>query len=211
MLKVSGGAVPSMARDLVFRAGLMATFARLLVWLYASIRFLLGTLTMKLRGRDTIETRAERLRLTLERMGPTFVKLGQQLAMRPDVLPFAYCAEMSKMLDKVPAYPVEQAIATIERSLGKKLGELFAVLDPNPIGSASRARSGEVGRIDRMTDPHDVSLVIECCHATDSSRGTRVARALPRRGDRRVAVRHRGEASRLVGRAHPVALPRDGA
>lgn len=139
MLKISGASAPSQSRDLIFKAGALATFRRLLIWLYAAYRFALGTLWAKLRSQDTTENRALRLRLTLERMGPTFVKLGQQLAMRPDVLPFTYCAEMSKMLDKVPPFPTEKAIATIEKSTGKTLKEMFAIFDPSPIGSASLA------------------------------------------------------------------------
>ena len=55
------------------------------------------------------------------------------------MLPYAYCAELSKMLDRVPAFPTSEAIAIIERNLGRPLGDVFEVFDPEPIGSASLA------------------------------------------------------------------------
>ena len=57
-----------------------------------------------------------RLRLALEQAGGSFVKLGQQLAMRIDLVPWAYCIELSKMLDRMPPFPAEQALAAIERT-----------------------------------------------------------------------------------------------
>ena len=74
-----------------------------------------------------------------ERMGGTLIKIGQQLSMRVDMLPYAYCMELSKLLDNVAPVPVNQAIATIERATGKPLAETFARFDPEPIGSASVA------------------------------------------------------------------------
>ncbi|MFL6798586.1 MAG: ABC1 kinase family protein [Xanthobacteraceae bacterium] len=92
-----------------------------------------------MRGRATPARRAARLRAEFERAGPTFAKLAQQLAMRADVLPYIYCAELSKMLDQAPAFPTDQAIAIIERGLGRPLADMFDVFDPEPIGSASLA------------------------------------------------------------------------
>ena len=68
-----------------------------------------------------IRRRAVRLRRVFENAGPTFAKLAQQLSMRADMLPYEYCAELGKMLDQAPAFPTEQAIAIIERSLGRPL------------------------------------------------------------------------------------------
>ena len=59
--------------------------------------------------------------------------------MRADMLPYAYCAELGKMLDQVPAFPTAQAIEIIERNIGRPLSEVFEVFDPEPIGSASLA------------------------------------------------------------------------
>jgi hypothetical protein len=76
----------------------------------------------KLLGRDSLELRAVRLREIIQRVGGTAVKLGQQAAMRTDLLPYAYSAELSKMLDNMPAFPVEYAI----RRLTSRFGTLFA-------------------------------------------------------------------------------------
>jgi len=72
-------------------------------------------------------------------MGGTFVKLGQQLSTRLDILPFETCDELAKMLDASPPFPTTEAIAIIERATGKRLAETFAAFDPVPLGSASVA------------------------------------------------------------------------
>ena len=123
----------------VFETTIFSAIGRLFVWLTALMSFWGGTFWDRLRGRDTIERRAVRLRETLERTGATFIKFGQQLSVRADVLPYAYCRELIKMLDRVPPFPTAQAIETIERATGKPIGETFAVFDPEPIGSASLA------------------------------------------------------------------------
>lgn len=128
---------PSMARTIGFNASNLQALARLFVWLSGVLRFASGTLLDLLRGRDTVQRRAARLRHLFERSGPTFVKLGQQLSLRADLLPYAYCEELSKMLDSVPPFPTEQAITIIERRTGRKISEIFAIFDPQPIGSAS--------------------------------------------------------------------------
>jgi ubiquinone biosynthesis protein len=80
-----------------------------------------------------------RLRRVFENSGASFVKLGQQLSLRADILPYAYCAELGKMFDRVPPFPSKTAIETVERNLGRPLHEVFEVFDPEPIGSASLA------------------------------------------------------------------------
>src|SRR5260370_6757133 len=61
------------------------------------------------------------------------------MSMRADMLPYAYCVELGRLLDQAPAFPTEQAIAIIERNLGRPLGDVFEIFDPEPIGSASLA------------------------------------------------------------------------
>lgn len=80
---------------------------------------------------------AARLREALITLGPTFVKLGQALSTRPDLLPPDVVAELGKLQDTVPPFPAEQAIATIEECLGRPIGELFAHFDPVPLAAAS--------------------------------------------------------------------------
>jgi len=108
-------------------------------WLRVFLSVGLGNFFDKLLRRDTMERRAIRFRLALERAGGTFVKLGQQLAMRVDLLPWAYCVELSKMLDRMTAFPVEQALEAVERTIKRPWQEVFDVFDPTPIGSASLA------------------------------------------------------------------------
>lgn len=81
-----------------------------------------------------------RLRLALEELGPTFVKLGQVLSTRPDLLPPAYVAELAILQDTVPAGEWEPIRAQIEDELGAPLEELFAAFDPVPIAAASLAQ-----------------------------------------------------------------------
>jgi ubiquinone biosynthesis protein len=72
-------------------------------------------------------------------VGGTFVKIGQQMSIRLDLLSARYCQELAKMLDQVPPFPIEQAIATVERSTGQPLSATFSQFDPRPIGAASIA------------------------------------------------------------------------
>lgn len=81
-----------------------------------------------------------RLRLALESLGPIFVKLGQVLSTRPDLLPPDYAAELAKLQDKVPPFPGHLAQERIERSLGKPVIELYAEFDIEPVASASIAQ-----------------------------------------------------------------------
>ena len=141
-LGVKGGArqsSPPRRHEETFKAGLVRSMGRVFLWLLGFLRFALGLLWDRLRRRDSEERRAWRLRQTFETMGTTFIKFGQQLSMRLDLLPYAYTSELEKMLDKVPPFPTEEAISTIERATGKPMAEIFSAFDPEPIGSASVA------------------------------------------------------------------------
>ena len=124
---------------ITFHAGFFTTLRRLFLWLTVYVQVAAARLADRLRGRDTIQRRAERVRIALERVGGTFVKFGQQVAMRIDVVPWEYCVELSKMLDRMPPFPVEHALAAVERAAGKPWTEIFSVFDPQPVGSASLA------------------------------------------------------------------------
>lgn len=82
----------------------------------------------------------QRLRIVLEELGPTFVKLGQVLSTRPDLLPPAYIAELVKLQDAVPPAPWESVRAQIEAELGAPIKGIFATLDPDPLAAASLAQ-----------------------------------------------------------------------
>ena len=95
-------------------------------------------------------SQAQRLRLAMEELGPTFIKLGQLLSTRPDVLGSAYIHEFSKLQDKVPGFSFEEVNAQIQRELGYPAEELFAEFSTTPLAAASIAqvhrgklRSGE--------------------------------------------------------------------
>lgn len=80
------------------------------------------------------------LRWYLQSCGAAFVKLGQILAMRFDLLPIQYCEELSKLLDRLPAIPTERIVAVIERDLGRPVEECFATFEVDPIAAASVAQ-----------------------------------------------------------------------
>src|SRR5215475_2801759 len=127
------------ARRVAFKPGIILPIGRLFLWLWAILQFYFGNLLDVLQRRSSVERRAARLRAVFEDLGGSFLKLAQQLSIRVDMLPYAYCAELSKMLDRVPAFPTSEAIAIIERNLGQPLGDVFEAFDPEPIGSASLA------------------------------------------------------------------------
>ena len=82
-------------------------------------------------------SRPERVRMTLEELGPTFVKLGQILSTRPDLIPLEYAQELTKLQDNVPPFPHEDAKAIIKSETGSLPEELFSSFDPTPIAAAS--------------------------------------------------------------------------
>ena len=84
--------------------------------------------------------RAIRLRLALEELVPIFVKLGQVLSTRPDLMPPDIVSELSLLQDRVPPFPSELAVAQITRSLGAHPDELFATFERTPVASASIAQ-----------------------------------------------------------------------
>lgn len=81
-----------------------------------------------------------KLRQILEDLGPTYIKLGQLMSMRSDVLPRAYCDELMKLTSDVPAMPYEEVLEVIEDSYGRPAGEVFLSIDRKPLGSASIAQ-----------------------------------------------------------------------
>ena len=103
-------------------------------------RWLLLPLKLILFTRNTTAPRAERLRLALENLGPIFVKFGQMLSTRRDLMPADIADELAKLQDRVPAFPSVQAIALIEQEFGKKLQDIFLSFEATPIASASVAQ-----------------------------------------------------------------------
>ncbi|MDO4287851.1 MAG: lipopolysaccharide core heptose(II) kinase RfaY [Eubacterium sp.] len=82
----------------------------------------------------------EKIRKIIEELGPTFVKLGQVLSMRQDILPAAYCAELRKLQTEVSPMDFSEVVQVVETEYGQPLGEVFAHFDAAPLGSASIAQ-----------------------------------------------------------------------
>jgi ubiquinone biosynthesis protein len=79
----------------------------------------------------------QRLRHTLEELGPTYIKLGQILSTRPDILPPDFIFELGKLLDAAPPVPSDQVVEIIEKELGHSVNHLFAGFSTEPIAAAS--------------------------------------------------------------------------
>ncbi|HEY6774787.1 MAG TPA: ubiquinone biosynthesis regulatory protein kinase UbiB [Oxalicibacterium sp.] len=90
--------------------------------------------------RDISAPRGERLRRALEDLGPIFVKFGQVLSTRRDLMPMDIADELARLQDRVPPFPTELAIAQIVRSLGAHPDQLFAHFEREPVASASIAQ-----------------------------------------------------------------------
>ncbi len=91
-------------------------------------------------GRSLDAPRGERLRLGLERLGPIFVKFGQVLSTRRDLVPLDVADELAKLQDRVPPFPAAQSRTLIEKAFGRRIEELFETFEPEPVASASIAQ-----------------------------------------------------------------------
>lgn len=86
---------------------------------------------------DRAISRGERIRLTLTELGPSFIKLGQIMSTRADVVPIDIIEELKKLQDEVPPVPFEQLKPLVEAELGASLNEVYEDFDPKPMASAS--------------------------------------------------------------------------
>jgi len=91
-------------------------------------------------GIDEKLTVGERLRLSLEELGPTYIKLGQILSTRPDILPLDVIAELEKLQDNVPPFPFENVKSLIENEIDDKLENIYKEFNQTPIAAASIAQ-----------------------------------------------------------------------
>jgi len=88
-------------------------------------------------GPDAGLSPEQRLRKTMERLGPTFAKIGQMLSVRPDLIPPSYAEELAKLQDEMMPFPFEQVKEEIESAFGEPLSELFLEFDEVPCAAAS--------------------------------------------------------------------------
>src|SRR5258706_7464253 len=98
-----------------------------------------GDLVLRFLAGGRGDPRGQRLREALERLGPIFVKFGQVLSTRRDLLPLDIADELARLQDRVPPFDSDAAFAEIERSLGRPLSEMFASLERVPVANDSIA------------------------------------------------------------------------
>jgi ubiquinone biosynthesis protein len=108
--------------------------------LYRPFRFLFYLSPWTWFQRSAGVTRGERLRLALEELGPIFIKFGQALSTRRDLIPVDIADELAKLQDRVPPFGSDVAVATIEKAFGAKLADIFGTFDTVPLAAASIAQ-----------------------------------------------------------------------
>ena len=101
------------------------------------VRALVRVMTI---GRRLDAPRGERLRQGLEKLGPIFVKFGQVLSTRRDLLPADFADELARLQDRVPPFPASQARALVRKAFGAPIESIFATFDDTPVASASIAQ-----------------------------------------------------------------------
>jgi len=130
---------PPMMQSVVFSPELSKVLRSLFKWLVLGTSLLAGNFSDWLWRRSSEAEKAVRVRRAFEKVGGSFGKIGHLLAMRIDVLPWAYCVELSQIVDRMPPFPIEQAIQIINDTTGQGLAETFEQFDPEPILSTSIA------------------------------------------------------------------------
>jgi ubiquinone biosynthesis protein len=103
------------------------------------------------------QTAAQRFRLVLSELGPTFVKLGQVLSTRADLLPAEFVEELAQLQDRVPSFELELVRQQVREGFGQELEELFADFSPEPMAAASIAQAHRA----RTRDGHEVVVKIQ--------------------------------------------------
>lgn len=98
---------------------------------------------------------AQRLTVAMEELGPAFVRLGQFLSSRPDLIDEAFIREFERLQDQVAPFPSDEALAIVEGELGKPVSELFATFDSEPVAS------GSLAQVHYATLPDDTDVVVK--------------------------------------------------
>ena len=121
------------------------------------LRLLIRVLTV---GRNLQAPRGQRLREALERLGPIFVKFGQVLSTRRDLLPLDVADELAKLQDQVPPFDSQIAVAIVERAFGKPLATIFESFEQQPVASASIAQVHFAVLLDRNGQRREVAVKV---------------------------------------------------
>jgi ubiquinone biosynthesis protein len=124
---------------------------------HRGVRALARVLTL---GRRLDAPRGQRLREALECLGPIFVKFGQVLSTRRDLMPTDIADELAHLQDRVPPFSSELAVATIERALGRPVAEIFTAFDRTPVASASIAQVHFAKLIDKHGQEREVAVKV---------------------------------------------------
>ncbi len=122
----------------LFRHGLDEFIVQ--IHLFRPFRFLLYLWPFYWLGRDTARPRGVRLREALQELGPIYVKFGQSVSTRQDLLPADIGVELAKLQDQVPPFPSEQALAELARAYGRPASEVFASFEEQALAAASIAQ-----------------------------------------------------------------------
>jgi predicted unusual protein kinase regulating ubiquinone biosynthesis (AarF/ABC1/UbiB family) len=109
------------------------------------------------RKQARLEQQAAWMRESLIDLGPTFIKIGQALGTRADLLPLEYVKELATLQDQVPAFPTSEAFAIVEAELGRPVREAYAEIDAEPIAAASL---GQVYRA-RLVTGEEVAVKVQ--------------------------------------------------
>ncbi len=111
-------------------------------------------------GRHLDAPRGQRLREALERLGPIFVKFGQVLSTRRDLMPLDIADELARLQDRVPPFDSDLAVAIIQRALGKPVNQIFSSFEREPIASASIAQVHFATLLDRQGIQREVAVKV---------------------------------------------------
>lgn len=117
----------------------------------------LQMISRKPRARVAKLSRAERIRMMFEELGPTYIKLAQMLSTRPDLIPVNLLTELAKLQDRVPSFPFSDVRDIIFEELGQTVTDLFETIDKTPLAAAS---IGQVHRA-RLKNGKEVAIKIQ--------------------------------------------------
>ena len=148
------------AADAFFRKRPLAVLRRAVQLASLSGGFVASLFLDKLLKREEqmVDQRSKELLNVVLALGPTFIKIGQALSIRQDILPAAYAAGLQELQDNVPPFSAAQGRAVIERELGIRLGETFSQISLEPIAAAS---IGQVYRGTLRATGEDVAVKVQ--------------------------------------------------